>query len=180
MTKRDTLNESLRQLEYEIAMLVAVPPMVAMHQLIPARNTARPDGYYWANDRAVAYLAGMESGLTHARLLDDFFKPATGQLPTGLKTTDRYAAEYCADNGWHGIALMTDEQHDTIDKQLSQFTTMRAARRTCPPDLFSGKAVRALAELALRADQKWQPRLHDILGKAQTEQGHANSAWNAG
>jgi hypothetical protein len=142
-------------------------------------NTARPDGYYWGSDRAVAYLAGMESGLTHARLLDDFFRPATGQLPTaGAKATDRYAAEYCGDKGWHGIALMTDEQHDQIDKQLSHFTTVRSGRRTWPPDLFSGRAVRALAELAQRADAKRQPRLNDILAKAQAEQARASQPWD--
>jgi hypothetical protein len=65
-------------------------------QWTPAKNTARPDGYYWANDRAVAYLAAMESALTHARLLNDFFKHATGKLPTAHhKANDRYAAEYC-------------------------------------------------------------------------------------
>ena len=57
MTQSDDLDESLRHLEYEMAMMVASPRMLAKHQLTPAQNTARPDGYYWANDRAVAYLA---------------------------------------------------------------------------------------------------------------------------
>jgi hypothetical protein len=34
-------------------------------------NTARPDGYYCGSDRVVVYLAGVESGLTYARLLED-------------------------------------------------------------------------------------------------------------
>src|SRR3954466_13650383 len=96
MTDRDALDESLRHLEYEVAMIVATPRMVWRHPLTPAMNTARPDGYFWGNDKAVAYLAAMESTLTHARLLNDFFRSPARQLPTGgLKANDRYAAEYC-------------------------------------------------------------------------------------
>jgi hypothetical protein len=180
MKDRDTLDESLRHLEYEIAMIVAAPRLVYNHQLTPATNTARPDGYFWANDRAVAYLAGMESALTHARLLDDFFKPATGTLPTrGPKATDRYAAEYCVQTGWAGIDVLTDEEHDTVDKQLSHFTTVRAPRRSHRLLLFSNRAVDALAELAGRADPQWRPRLDDILTNAQAEQSRISEAWNA-
>jgi hypothetical protein len=71
MTQRDDLAECLRHLEYEMAMMVASPRMLAQHEL-PDKNTDRPDGYFWANDKAVAYLAAMESACAHARVLDDF------------------------------------------------------------------------------------------------------------
>jgi hypothetical protein len=52
MTERDDLADSLRHLEYEMAMMVASPRMLVKHRLTPAKNTERPDGYFWANDRA--------------------------------------------------------------------------------------------------------------------------------
>lgn len=96
MTVRDTLEESLRHLEYEMAMIVATPRMLSQHGLPPAKNTERPDGYYWANGLAVVYLAAMESNLVNARLLDDFFRYATDAVPAAaINANDRYAAEYC-------------------------------------------------------------------------------------
>ncbi len=179
MTQRDELDESLRHLEYEIAMMVAAPRMLAQHPLTPAENTARPDGYYWANDRAVAYLAAMESALTRARLLDDFFKPASGALPTkGLKAKDRYAAEYCVEKGWSGRRVLTDDEHDAIDKQLSHFTTQREPRKTHALGLFSRRAVDSLIALAHRADPEWRDRLADIVEKALSEQGRSDDVWN--
>lgn len=130
MTQRDSLDESLRHLEYEMAMMVAAPRMLAKHQLTPAENTARPDSYFWANDRAVAYLAALESALTHARLLDDFFRYATGDVPTeGAKANDRYAAEYCVQKGWSGRRVLTPAEHLAIDRQLSHLTTQRRWRK---------------------------------------------------
>lgn len=133
MTGRDTLEESLRHLDYELAMIAATPRMVAKHGLSPARNTDRPDGYYWGSDRAVAYLAAVESNLVHARLLDDFFRYATDEIPaSGKKSRDRYAAEYCSNGGWSGYRILTDDEHALIDRQLSHFTTLRElSRRIC-------------------------------------------------
>jgi hypothetical protein len=180
MTQREDLTESLRHLEYEIAMIVAAPRMLAQHQLTPALNIARPDGYFWANDRAVAYLAAMESTLTHARVLDDFFKPASGALPTRppAKANDRYAAEYCETNGWKGFAVLTKDEHDAIDKQLSHLSTQRAPRKTHALGQFSRKAVDALILLTRRADPQWQPRLQDILDKTDDERRRADDAWD--
>ena len=56
MTQSDDLHESLRHLEYEMAMMVASPRMLAKHQLTPAENTARPDGYYWVFESNCQYL----------------------------------------------------------------------------------------------------------------------------
>ena len=180
MIQPDDLDESLRHLEYEIAMMVAAPRMLAQHPLTPAENTARPDGYYWANDRAVAYLAAMESALIHARLLDDFFKTASGVLPTkGLKANDRYAAEYCVGKGWSGRRVLTDDEHDAIDKQLSHFTTQRQPRTTHALGLFSRRVVDSLIVLAQRADPEWRDRLADIVEKALAEQRRSGDAWNA-
>ena len=107
-------------------MIVATPRMFARHMLAPAMNTARPDGYYWDDDRAVAYLAAMESNLVHARLLDDFFIYATADVPiTGRKANDRYAAQYCVSKGWNGYRVLTEDEHVVIDRQLSHFTTLR-------------------------------------------------------
>jgi hypothetical protein len=109
MTQPDDLTESLRHLEYEMAMMVAAPRMVDQHPLTPALNTARPDGYYWANDRAVACLAGIESALTHARLLDDFFRYTT--KPTdGLKANDSYAFDREVPYGPHRWTKMDGRQ----------------------------------------------------------------------
>jgi hypothetical protein len=46
MAERDTLDESLRHLECEIAMIVAPPRLVYKHQLTPAMNTGRPGGVH--------------------------------------------------------------------------------------------------------------------------------------
>jgi hypothetical protein len=166
MTDRDPLDESLRHLEYEMAMIVATPRMVWQHPLTPATKTTRPDGYFWRDDKAAAYLAAMESSLTHARLLNDFFRYSAGQVPTGgLKANDRYAAEYCKNNGWNGIDLLTEEQRATIDRQLSHFTTLRAPRRTHPIGQYAQNAVVALAELVKQADPEWQGPLSVILTK---------------
>jgi hypothetical protein len=179
MTEPDDLDESLRHLEYEMAMIVAAPRMLAKHQLTPAKNTARPDGYFWANDSAVAYLVAFESALTHARLLDDFFGPASGALPiTGPKANDRYAAEYCVEMGWSGRRVLTDDEHRAIDKQLSHFATQRRLRQTHNLGRFSQRAVDALIVLAGRADPKWRDRLGDIVEKVLAEQGRLNEAWN--
>jgi hypothetical protein len=160
-------------------MIVATPRMLAEHPLTHAINTARPEGYFWDNDRAVAYLAALESALIHVRLLNDFFRYPAVRLPTGgLKANDRYAAEYCKNNGWNGIDLVTEQQRTTLDKQLSHFTTQRAARRTHPIGLYAQKAVDALAELAKQADAEWQGPLNDILTKVHAEQQRSGDAWN--
>ena len=179
MTQSDDLDESLRHLEYEMAMMVASPRVLAKHQLTPAQNTARPDGYYWANDRAVAYLAAMESALTHARLLNDFFKYASDALPAKtLKANDRYAAEYCATNGWKGFAVLTPDQHRTINQQVSHLTTQRRPRKPHEIGRFAQRAVDALIVLTRRADPEWQDRLEDILAKVAAEQRRIDDAWN--
>lgn len=130
-------------------------------------------------DRMTVSAVARELGL-HARLLNDFFKHATGKLPTARhKANDRYAAEYCVNVGWNGIEVLTEQQHTTIDKQLSHFTTRRAARTPHPLGLFALRAVDALAELARRADPIRQGRLRDILAKAHAEQQRTREAWNA-
>jgi hypothetical protein len=180
MTERDDLTESLRHLEYEMAMIVAAPRMLAKHQLTPAKNTDRPDGYYWANDRAVAYLTAIESALAHARLLDDFFKRAsTDPPPQGHKADDRYAAEYCVENGWRRFRLMTKDEHLTIDRQLSHFTTYRQPREGHDLGKFAQKAVDALMLLTRRADPQWRDRLEEILAKVLAERARANETWNS-
>ncbi|MBV8348942.1 MAG: hypothetical protein JOZ49_15880 [Mycolicibacterium sp.] len=75
--------------------------------------------------------------------------------------------------------MLTQRQHTTIDKQLSHFTTQRAARTPHPLSLFALRAVDALAELARRADTQWRRRLRDILAKAHAEQQRRREAWNA-
>jgi len=178
MARRDTLDESLRHLDYEMAMMVATPRMLAQYQLTPANNTVRADGYYWANDRAVAYLAAMESALVHARLLNDFFKYGTGDLPTsGFKASDRYAAEYCTTKGWSGSVVLTKSEHTIVDKQLSHFTTERSPRRTHDLGRFAQRAVDALIKLTSRANAEWQDPLLSILARCEAESKRSLEVW---
>lgn len=176
---RDDLSESLRHLEYEMAMMVAAPRMLAEHPLDPAKNTDRPPGYYWANDRAVAYLAALESACTHARVLDDFFRYASGDEPTkGRWANDRYAAHYCEQNGWPGYRVLTEDQYTAISQQLSHLTTQRRFRKEHPVGLFSNLAVNALVALTGRADPQWQGPLEDILNKTVAERERMGDSWN--
>jgi hypothetical protein len=177
MTDSDDLIESLRHLEYETAMMVATQRMMRQHPLTPALNTSRPDGYYWANDQAVAYLAGMESALTHARLLDDFYRHTTAST-NPLKADDRYAVEYCKEKGWTRFELLTHDQRTAINKQLSHFTTQRGPRKTHPLGRYAGNAIRALELLTRQADPQWQQPLKNILAKAQAEHQRSQEAWN--
>jgi hypothetical protein len=178
MTQRDSLTDSLEHLEYEMAMIIAAWRMRYQHPL-PEPNTARPHGYYWANDQAVAYLAGMESVLTHARLLDDFFRCTTSTKPTRRKAAaDRYAFEYCDENAWTGFKMLTEDQHERIDKQLSHFTTLRGPRKNHALDHYGRKAIDALTQLTQQAQPQWQPPLKDILAKAQAEQQRFQEPWD--
>ena len=159
-------------------MIVATPRMLARHQLTPAKNTARADSYYWANDRAVTYLAAMESALVHARLLDDFFRYATGDVPaSGLKANDRYAAECCVTKGWSGSVVLTKSEHSIIDKQLSHFTTERSPRRTHDLGRFAQRAVDALIRLTRRADAQWEDPLLSILARCEAESKRSLDGW---
>ncbi|MCV7008234.1 hypothetical protein [Mycobacterium gordonae] len=176
MATPDDLHESLTHLEYEIAMMVATPRMRFRHPITPRFNKARPPGYYWNNDQAVAYLAAMESALTHARLLDDFFK-CTARPRSGNKARDRYAFEYCVQSGWPGFEMLTSEEHDRIDKQLSHFTTRRAPRHGHALQNYAKQAIKALTLLTHHADTQWQPALQEIHAKAKAEQKRANDPW---
>lgn len=160
-------------------MIVAALRMVRQHPL-PEPNTSRPPGYYWANDQAVTYLAGMESALTHARLLDDFFKHTAKTKPTGkiAKAKDRYALEYCTQNGWPGADVLTDDEHTAIDKQLSHLTTQRGPRKTHRLGHYAQQAVKALTLLSQHADPQWQGPLKDILAKTLAEQQRFAEMWN--
>jgi hypothetical protein len=179
MAQRDTLEESLRHLEYEMAIMVATPRMLAQHNLTPAMNTARPDGYYWCSDRAVAYLAAMESSLVHARLLDDFYRHATADVPTtGIKANDRYAAQYCVNEGWSGFPVLTEDEHAVIDRQLSHFTTLRRPRSTHAVGQFAQTAIDALTELTRQADTQWTDRLQAILTRSEAEWKRGTEPWN--
>lgn len=177
MAQPDDLTESLRHLEYEVAMIVAASRMVYLHPL-QEPNTSRQPGYYWANDQAVAYLAGMESALTHARLLDDFFKCTVKPTGDSAKAKDRYALEYCTQNGWPGFEMLTNDQHTAIDKQLSHLTTQRAPRKQHPLGHYARQAVKALTLLTMQADPQWQGHLADIVAKARAEQQRSPEAWN--
>jgi hypothetical protein len=170
MTQADDLAESLRHIEYEMAMMIAAPRMADLHKV------PRPDGYQWANDRDVTYLAGLESALTHARLLDDFFSYTT--QPTGFKANDRYAFEYC--EGWSGFKMLTTQERTAIDKQLSHLTTQRKPRKAHAVHHYARQAVEGLTRLTEEAEPEWQPRLRDILAKAHAEQQRNRDPWNPG
>jgi hypothetical protein len=100
-------------------------------------------------------------------------------VPTkGRWANDRYAAHYCAKNGWRGRRLLTEDEHTAIDQQLSHLTTQRRLRKGHNLGRFSQKAVDALIVLSRRADPKWQEPLQDILAKTEAEQRRFNEAWN--
>lgn len=180
MTRSDDLAESLRHLEYEMALMVAAPRLAYWH---PLRRTddARPPGYYWSNDQAAAHVAGLESALTHARLLDDFFKRSTQTKPNGKskKSKDRHALDYCPPHGWPGFDVLTDDEHKAIDKQLCHFGKREDSSDPPPIDRYARQAVKALALLTEHADPQWLRPLKTILAKAQAEQQRAYLPWNA-
>lgn len=186
MAHRDNLTKSLEHLEYEMAMIVAAPRMVYEHPLQEPNDT-RPSGYYWANDQAVAYLAGMESALTHARALDDFFKPTSQQVRTlrtarrtrkSNKAKDRYASQYCNPGGWPGFDMLKTREHNRIDRQLSHLTTLRAPRRDHDLEHYAERAIAGLGQLVRHARPKWQGRLQVIFNKANAEQQRISQPWN--
>jgi len=120
-------------------------------------GTIDTDGYYWDNPDAITYLTGLESAVTHTRLLDDFYAPSSAQV-TAIRLAkrsnhrDRFAADYCTKGDWPGYRIANDDQHQRIDRQLSHFSTDRAPRTPHPLSTFAQRAHDALKLLAAICD----------------------------
>lgn len=47
-------------------------------------------------------------------------RQTTGDI---AEAKDRYALEYCTENGWLGTEVLTNDEHSAIDRQLPHVTT---------------------------------------------------------